>query len=544
MRGPGRRHWAPVFIPVAVAAVFALLGQPLRAGVVAAFALVAALLILAGVPLATWVERGVGWLARGLTAVSGAVVFVVIIGPAWTWGRIVRRDPFERKRHDRGWAVHPDVAPAPRSLGSHTPLSVGRRSLPSRLTWSAGCLVLLLVANYAVGWGFDRVTDHPARPTVSIDDLTATTTGSDGTASTTTTFPVPPRSASRYDPRADLPAMAAYPWRYDYFADIQRTPSIYWPYTQYRPVPFRSPYVNIDGWTRRSYRTGGSASGRPVVWMFGGSTTWGEGQRDEYTIASWLARLAEEAGTPIEISNYGERGWTHFQEMILYEQLLALGPVPDISVFYDGANELTTQSLLDVAVPSHTMAYAYAYAERLTGKTVATEFLQQPATRAPWSAAWEAYQEHSAIDKLAGLLRGEPAGAAPRQDDGAPGDGFTSGQEENEDGLISNYDITDQDGIDAGKVYERGKALTLEISRTYGVEPLLFWQPMAQDVRPQQLARAELTDSTIDISGVLQDHREVFIDAVHTNEEGARMVAEAIWKHLGPAIHRWYREHD
>ncbi|MCB1038265.1 MAG: SGNH/GDSL hydrolase family protein, partial [Acidimicrobiales bacterium] len=305
---------------------------------------------------------------------------------------------------------------------------------------------------------------------------------------------------------------------------------------------FTSPYLNIRGWERLSYEPEGDRSAMPVVAMLGGSTTWGEGQRDEYTIASWLARFAERDGVPLVIHNYGQRGWTHFQEMILYEQLLALGPVPDISVFYDGANELTTQSLLDVAVPSHTMAYAYA--ERLTGKTVATEFLQQPATRAPWSAAWEAYQEHSAIDKLAGLLRGEPAGAAPRQDDGAPGDGFTSGQEENEDGLISNYDITDQDGIDAGKVYERGKALTLEISRTYGVEPLLFWQPMAQDVRPQQLARAELTDSTIDISGVLQDHREVFIDAVHTNEEGARMVAEAIWKHLGPAIHRWYREHD
>ncbi|HRW36489.1 MAG TPA: hypothetical protein P5254_02240 [Aquihabitans sp.] len=512
-----------MFIPVAVAAVFALLGQPLRAGVVAAFALVAALLILAGVPLATWVERGVGWLARGLTAVSGAVVFVVIIGPAWTWGRIVRRDPFERKRHDRGWAVHPDVAPAPRSLGSHTPLSVGRRSLPSRLTWSAGCLVLLLVANYAVGWGFDRVTDHPARPTVSIDDLTATTTGSDGTASTTTTFPVPPRSASRYDPRADLPAMAAYPWRYDYFADIQRTPSIYWPYTQYRPVPFRSPYVNIDGWTRRSYRTGGSASGRPVVWMFGGSTTWGEGQRDEYTIASWLARLAEEAGTPIEISNYGERGWTHFQEMILYEQQLALVGAPDLSVFYDGINEVNTQSLVPEAVPSHYGVPQDAAAA--DGKTFATQFQTVPSTDSLLEDLWYRYSEHSLIHKISNFLS-EPAGASPADDP--------------PDVVGETFDTTVQDGTDAGRVYERGKQMTLDLSERYGVPTLLYWQPTRVLDPASEAAREEVTAPTIDIADLLLDRQDVFIDGGHTNEEGARIVAERIWQDLAPQIEAWY----
>ena len=102
--------------------------------------------------------------------------------------------------------------------------------------------------------------------------------------------------------------------------------------------------------------------------------------------------------------------------------------------------------------------------------------------------------------------------------------------------------MTEQDGIDAGQVYERGKQLTLNIAERAQVEPLLFWQPMAYQGPPQLRAIEQLTDSTVDISDSLDGHEDVFIDGGHTNEEGARIVAEAIWEYLGPQVQAWYKE--
>jgi hypothetical protein len=177
----------------------------------------------------------------------------------------------------------------------------------SRLAWSIGVIVLLLGANYGTGWAWDRATHRTGPDSVAL--LIAPATGN-----------------ARRDSRQDLPSMAAYPWRKRYFADIQRIPYGYWPFTETRPKTFRSPYVNLTGWERKTSAAPAASSRRPTLWMFGGSTTWGEGQRDDYTIASWLSRLAARGGIPLDAHNYGQRGWTHFQEMILYEQQLPEEP--------------------------------------------------------------------------------------------------------------------------------------------------------------------------------------------------------------------------
>jgi hypothetical protein len=278
--------------------------------------------------------------------------------------------------------------------------------------------------------------------------------------------------------------------------------------------------------------------------MFGGSTTWGEGQRDQYTIASWVSRLAEEAGTPLRIDNYGERGWTHYQEMILDGQQLALRTPPDLALFYDGLNEITTQSLLEEPVPAHPLIQAYA--KKLTGATIATELVQDPSAGDGITVRdlYHEYEERSAASKLVHWFRGSAAGASPTQEDDDETDldpAFTK-NDAAEDGPLKNYDLTEQDGIDAGKVYEQGKVLTLALSKQYDVEPLLFWQPSAWKGPAQVKAIAQLSDTTTDISDALADHEDVFIDGGHTNEEGARIVAVEIWKNLKPSIDAWYEE--
>jgi hypothetical protein len=521
-----------VLVPWTIAALFWATGHPLRATILAGFGVVAALLVLAGVPVASWIERGAVKLGHLLAVVAGGGIFLAFIGPAWAWTRIARRDPFGRRAGAPGWAAHPTVQGGSTSLGGATPFTfAGRRSLLSRLTWSVGCLVVLLGLNYGAGWAYDALTDEPTTaPTLGVDAVASAGSSTDG--STTTTYPAPPRSESRYDPRAELPAMAAYPWRYDYFADLQRAPSIYWPYTQYRPMPFTSPYLNIEGWRRRSYRTPGSGAERPTVWMLGGSTTWGEGQRDDYTIASWLARIAEDEGIPLEISNLGQRGWTHFQEMVLFEQQLALEGPPDVAVFYDGVNEVNTQTMVPEAVPSHYDVDDQSDAQ--DGMVFATRVIDPGTTEPLPSLLAEAYAEHSLVHKV---LRYFSSPADAQEEDSEPSAGGDGTEEEIRG---ESFQSTMQDGIDAGEVYERGKQLTLALSERYDVPTLLYWQPF-QFLGPVEAAATEQVEPpTIDISRLLLDQQEVYIDGAHTNEEGARIVAERLWQDLEPEIRAWY----
>lgn len=526
------RRWGPVVVPLALAAVIALFGPAERALVLAALAGFVAVLIGLGVDVAGAVERGAHRVGRGLSVVLGTVVFLVIVGPAWTWTRIARRDPFSRGTSGPTWTER-SGAPAAASLGSAGPATVPPRTLTGRLSWAVGCVVLLLAANYGLGWAWDTVRPAPAPAPATYDEAGATQTPPPGGTVPASTMPPLPVSSTKYDPRADLPAMAAYPWRDRYFQDLQRPPSIFWPYTQYRPMPFASPYINIDGWSRRSYRTPGPTEGRPVVWMFGGSTAWGEGQRDEYTIASMLARYAEDAGTPIEIRNYGQRGWTHFQEMVLYEQLLANEGVPDLALFYDGANETLTESLVPEAVPSH---YDVGQAaDAADGKAFATRFAEPPDAGTALEDAWYAYSEHSLAHKVARWFSA-PAGASPAEE-ASVGRSTRRSDDEVES---PDFDITEQDGIDAGQVYMRIQRLTRTLSEEHDVPTLFYWQPYSSPTDHDVAARAQIGPPTIDIAELLLDHREVYIDGAHTNEEGARIVAERMWEDLGPEVEAWY----
>lgn len=74
--------------------------------------------------------------------------------------------------------------------------------------------------------------------------------------------------------------------------------------------------------------------------MFGGSALWGTGARDDHTIPSEVARLAEHDGQVWEVINYGESGYVIWQEAILLAQLCAAGNRPNAVVFYDGANDV------------------------------------------------------------------------------------------------------------------------------------------------------------------------------------------------------------
>ncbi len=516
------RSLTPVLAPVVIGAAFWAVGWSTRAIALWGIAALTAVLVVVGVPVERYLARLASAAAHAVGLVASLLVGVLLVGAGGAV-RCLGRDPLTPQAQ-RGptWVRIPagsdskrfatttfslDRAAAPAST------SGGLRTLGRGLTLGVGSVVLLLLADLGVGLAWERVTTD-ADPSAAVDDRVNFT----GTSETFS------------DPRADGPAMAEYPWADAYFRELQMTPSSYWPFTESRPMEFRGNYITVQGWSRRSYVPSGLPDDAPVVWMFGGSTTWGEGQRDDYTIASHLARIAEREGSPVRVVNFGQRGWTHFQEMILFEQLLAEGPPPDVAIFYDGANEITSQSLSAKGVPSHTMVdqYAQLISGGISDEFTRDEDLADPPSNA--ALAWDAYLGHSAIQKLVRRAKESidpPAGALESSaSEDADGGGPASGQ---------NYDLDVRDAERAVDVYERGRALTAFLADEYDVQAAFYWQPVTE-AEPQAWANDHISAPTINISDALDDHREVFIDSPHTNEEGARLVAERIWESLRQRI--------
>jgi lysophospholipase L1-like esterase len=114
-------------------------------------------------------------------------------------------------------------------------------------------------------------------------------------------------------------------------------------YTSTRVKPSQGQFITVDSAGRRGTASFvGETEDAPDVFFFGGSTVWGEGARDAYTIPSQVAQLLAEASQPIRAVNFGQIGYISTQDLILFQRQLALGKIPDVAVFYQGNNEISS----------------------------------------------------------------------------------------------------------------------------------------------------------------------------------------------------------
>jgi lysophospholipase L1-like esterase len=138
-------------------------------------------------------------------------------------------------------------------------------------------------------------------------------------------------------------------WREAYFAEFHSACRLQWePYLYWRCIPFKGNYININDHGLRvtctvQAKDPSSQHKSLRIFMFGGSTLWGTGARDAYTIPSLFSQyLSQKINVPLDIVNFGESGYVSTQEVILLLRELNRGNIPDVVIFYDGINDVYT----------------------------------------------------------------------------------------------------------------------------------------------------------------------------------------------------------
>ena len=114
----------------------------------------------------------------------------------------------------------------------------------------------------------------------------------------------------------------------------------YHAYVVWRRKPFSGETIRVDSEGLRRTSPSYCSPGAYTIFMFGGSTLWGSGTRDEDTIPSQLARFYEGDGRRVCVINFGESAWVSTQQVIkLLLELKRNNRNPNLVVFYDGAND-------------------------------------------------------------------------------------------------------------------------------------------------------------------------------------------------------------
>ncbi len=268
---------------------------------------------------------------------------------------------------------------------------------------------------------------------------------------------------------------------------------------------------------------------------------YGFGQRDDHTIASEVVALADDEGIPVEAHNFGTPAYVNWQAVSLFGRLVTQREAPDVAVFYDGYNDLSLQF---VDGPVHEPSHVLARVNR--ARLEAPDPVATPTDTEDVRSWWA---DHSATVNLYRRIR-----------DRFDGDEQEVRLTEAEASAVPT-DV-DPDAIEAATadVLGQGRDLAAAIGDFYGVDVQYWFQPTlftkgpvdgeeqligrAANRTPQwvpvtEALRAGLPPEVVDLGDALDGQTDpLFWDIVHTNEEGAMLIAAAAWPSLRERVTR------
>lgn len=140
-----------------------------------------------------------------------------------------------------------------------------------------------------------------------------------------------------------LPPYQDKPWARQLFSETDHSPGGHVDFLDYRRREFHGTYVNVDSeGIRKTWEPPGEGTDHTTnIYCFGGSTVWGVGARDDFTIPSLLSNeLYKHGFRDFRVYNYGESGWVFSQGVVQLLLLLKKGRKVDVALFYDGVNDV------------------------------------------------------------------------------------------------------------------------------------------------------------------------------------------------------------
>jgi len=139
-----------------------------------------------------------------------------------------------------------------------------------------------------------------------------------------------------------VPYYAAQEWSGSFFPESRAAEAYQFrPYILWRHRPFSGDLVNVDSQGRRVTPGAQCTPEAYTVFTFGGSAMWGWGSPDWGTIPAYLQEgLDARLERPVCVENFGEDGFVSTQSLMALVLALQSGHVPDLVIFYHGANEV------------------------------------------------------------------------------------------------------------------------------------------------------------------------------------------------------------
>jgi lysophospholipase L1-like esterase len=139
-----------------------------------------------------------------------------------------------------------------------------------------------------------------------------------------------------------LPPFEEKEWAKTLFQERKEIKPVYKPFRMWGNEEYHGVYTNINSegfrktWNPQIFHEGDLKT----IYIFGGSTTWSLGARDDYTVPSFISKKLYKKGYNFIVHNYGDFGYSNAQELITLILLLREGYRPDYVIFYDGINDV------------------------------------------------------------------------------------------------------------------------------------------------------------------------------------------------------------
>ena len=137
----------------------------------------------------------------------------------------------------------------------------------------------------------------------------------------------------------------------------QTYPLKYTPFIEFREEPRLGKFVAVSEIGNRCNQNdlnkcSGPLGGKEEIWIFGGSTSFGYGVKNDETIAAYLEKFYQGKKN---IINFGNGYFYSTQERIFFQNLLTYLDPPYAAIFIDGANDFGRWGSVDETIYSNTI---------------------------------------------------------------------------------------------------------------------------------------------------------------------------------------------